>query len=238
MARGQTLTTLLALLKAELREAQETNTSLDAEFAYALSNRQKSFAIDYNWPFLERDWDLSCGVASRYLDIPSTDTRSATATINFERPVMVMRKWGSFYEPITYGIGPEEYNLHEGTSELQDPIQRWRFSTNVNEAANPSEIEIWPSPATAQTLRFTGQRQLLALAVAADTADLDDLLLVYHVAADYLAQREQTNAPLAVKKAQERLMKLRAGYPVIDQPMVIGRRPFQDRQNVKLIAVA
>lgn len=239
MPRGTTLTILIALLKAELREAQETNTTLDTEFGYALSNEQKDKALAYDWPFLKHDWDLACASGSRYLAMPTADTRAQAVTLNFERPVLVQRKWGQWYEPVCFGIGSEQYNLFEGTLQKQDPIQRWQFSTNLGETSNPNEIEIWPSPLTAQTLRFTGQRQVRALASGSDTCDLDDLLLVYFVAAKYLGARGQTDAPLKLKQANDHLIKLRASYPkTLCPPTVIGRNRTSEEPQVKLIAVA
>jgi len=239
MARGTSVTNLLALLKAELRDAQETNTTLDAEFTYALASKQKDLALAYDWPFLKHDWDLTCGIGSRYLAMPTQDTRLQNVTPNFERPMLVQRKWGQWYEPVCYGIGPEEYNLFEGTTKKQDPIQKWQFSTNIGESSNADQIEIWPSPATAQTLRFTGQRVLRALSAATDTCDLDDLLLVYFVAADYLGLRQQSNAGIVLKKANDHLQKLRGAYPTPSCPtFVIGKRRQYDQQEVKLIAVA
>lgn len=239
MARGTTVTNLIALLRAELRDAQESNTVQETEYTYALSNKQKDLSLAYDWPFLKHDWDLACGIGSRYLAIPTIDTRSQTVSINFERPVLVQRKYGTWYQPVPYGIGPEEYNLYEGVIKKADPIQKWQFSTNVNEASNSDQIEIWPSPNTAQTLRFTGQRVVRALSAPTDTTDLDDLLLVYFVAGDYLGQREQANAALVLKKANDHLMKLRASYPVTTIPKtIIGRPRYEERENIKLIAVA
>jgi len=239
MARGTTLTNLIALLKAELRDSQDANTTLDTEYGYALSNKQKDLALAYDWQFLKHDWDLACGIGSRYLAIPTIDTRNQTVNINFERPVLVQRKYGSWYQPVPYGIGPEEYNLYEGTTKKADPIQKWQFSTNINESSNADQVEIWPSPNSAQTLRFTGQRMVRALSVGADTADLDDLLLVYFVAGDYLGQREQANASLVLKKANDHLIKLRASYPTTTcPPTIIGRPRYEERENIKLIAVA
>lgn len=238
MARGTILSTLRAYLKAELRDAQETNTTLDAEYNYALANKQRDLLLSYDWEFLKHDWDLACGAGSRYLDIPVTDTRGASVTINFERPIQVHRLYNSYYEPVAYGIGAEQYNLYEGVGESQDPIQAWRFATNTSEASDADEIEIWPVPVSAQTLRFSGQRNPVALTVDASKAELDDMLLVYFVAADYLAQRDQTNAPMVFKKAMDHLVRLRSGYPVKScPPTIIGRQPYQDRENIKLIAV-
>lgn len=238
MSRGVVLSTVRALLKAELRDAQETNTNTDTEYNYALSNKQRDLALAYDWPFLEHDWDLSCAAGSRYLNIPTSDTRAASVTINFERPVRVSNLFGSLYNEVDYGIGIEQYNYLEGTTEPQDPIQRWRLVTNTSEATNPDQVEIWPVPGTAQTLRFTGQRNVLTLSSDTDKADLDDLLLVYFVAADYLAMRGMTNAPAALAKAQSHLIKLRTGYPTKEcPPVVFGKQTYFERENIKLVAI-
>lgn len=238
MARGTTLTNLLAMLKAELRDAQETNSPIDTEYGYALSNMQKFLASEYDWNFLKHDWDLSCAVGSRYLSIPTTDTRAVSATINFERPVEVSRLYSNTYEPVKYGIGINEYNIREGTSERQDPIMRWQVVSNINETSNADQIEIWPSPNTAQTLRFTGQRALKTLSSASDTADLDDLLLVLFVSAKYKRLREAGDADDTVKQANQRLIKLRASYPINEEPVQFSRLTALGKQKIKLVAVA
>ena len=238
MSRGTALSSVRALLKAELRDTQETNSTQDTEYNYALSNKQRDFALAYDWPFLQHDWDLACAGGSRYLNIPTSDTRGVSVTINFERPVTVNNKLSSLWNETTYGIGIEQYNYLEGTANPQDPIRRWRMVTNTSEALNPDQVEIWPVPVTAQTLRFTGQRNVLTLTADADKADLDDLLLAYFVAADYLAFRGLENAPMALAKAQSHLIKLRSGYPTVTvPPVVFGRQPYTDRENIKLVAI-
>lgn len=235
MSRGTALATLRAYLKAELRDTQETNSAVDVEYNYALANRQKDLAFAYDWSFLEHRWDLACAAASRYLNVPTADDRGATVSINFERPVKVERLFNTYYNPVDYGISSEQYNFRNGVTQPLDPIMRWQLVTNVNEAASPNQIEIWPVPSTAQTLRFTGQRDLLALTDDTKTADLDDLLIVYLVAADYLAMRKQENAPLVLRKANERLVKLRAGYPSDCKTIVFGRNSTYERREVRTV---
>jgi len=123
-----------------------------------------------------------------------------------------------------------------------DPIQKWQLATNSTEGSNPDQVEIWPIPVAAQTVRFEGQRNVLTLSANSDKADLDDLLLVYWVAADYLALRQQPNAALQLKKAMDHLTKLRASYPVDNDPPIHigGGTSYGEKRhkNIHIIAVA
>jgi len=110
-------------------------------------------------------------------------------------------------------------------------------SLTVSLTENPNEIEVWPVPVVEQTVRFTGQRVVRDLSSDTDKADLDDLLLVYMVAYEYLFQRQQANADARLQKANQHLVKLRASYAVPSDRMVLGQTNRFDRENVKLIAV-
>ena len=234
MSRGIALSVIRARLKAELRDAQEPNTVLDAEYNYALDNKQKDLANAYDWPFLVDRWDLPA--STRYIALPTSNIRGISSTINFERPVIAEVLFSTYYRPLCYGINAVQYNaIHEGVQ--QDPIQHWSLDTNVGDTSNPNEVEFWPTPATTQTVRFTGQRMVGDLSTDANKADLDDLLLVYMVAAEYLFQRQQGNAVAMQQKANQHLVKLRASYVTSSDRMILGGNEPVDRKNVKLIAI-
>src|SRR6266496_155584 len=231
MSRGTTLVNLRALLKAEIRDAQETNAYADAEYNYSLANKQTDLAFAYDWSFLSRKWDLACATGSRYLSIPTADIRGTAATINFERPLLVERLYNTKYQMLEYGITSQQLNWRNSDlGQPLDPIQRWQLVTNTSETSNADQIEVWPIPASNQTVRFTGQRNVYTLTGDADRADLDDLLIVYHVAADYLMHRDQANATLVLKKANDRLIRLRAGYPTLSDPVVFGHKSTYERE--------
>lgn len=236
--RGVALSTLRTLLKAELKEAQLTNTALDAELNTMLASGQRQLADKWDWNFLKDRWDANA--ASRYVDIPTANLRGASSTINFTRPLLVERKWNTRWEKIEYGIGSEQYNhLDSDLGRQQDPIQCWQVDTNTGDATDPDEFEVWPIPVNAQTVRFTGQRSVRALAVDADKADLDDLLIVYFTAAEYLSQRRQENAGMVLKKFTDLLVSLRSGYPGVESPpLILGGNRSGRRENVKIIATA
>jgi hypothetical protein len=197
---------------------------MDAEYFLALAAKQKDLALAYDWPFLKRYWDLACAPGDRYKTIPTVDIRGTAATINFERPLKVERLYNTYYNPVCYGIDSDQWNYRNSDlGHRSDPIQNWAWATNSSESVNTDQIEIWPIPSIAQTIRFSGQRNVLALTAGTDKADLDDYLLVYFVAADYLAFRNQANAPIVLKKAADHLIKLRAGYPSSQPCINFGR---------------
>jgi len=235
MARGTTLANLRTQLKAELRDTQETNTTYDAELNYALARKQSDLAFHYDWSFLKHFWDKSVVAADRYLAFPTVDNRGQTASINFERPVWVERFYNSRWYEMGYGIGAEQLNARNSDlGERLDPIQRWQMVNNSTGDTTADQFEIWPVPGSSQKVRFTGQRVLAPLLTDTDKADLDDLLIVYYVAADYLALRGQQNAPLVAKKANDRLIVLRAGYPTDNKPVILGRRSTYERDHFRL----
>ena len=239
MPRGVVLSTLRALLKAELREAQETNSARDTELNYALANAQKRLTVTFDWPFLEDRWDKVCSAGGRYVALPTSNIRSITSTINFERPVLVERYYSALWVPICAGIGGEQYNhLDSDLSETQDPIQNWQLDTNTGDSSNADEFEVWPIPVTAQTVRFTGQRAPRALSADSDKADLDDLLLVYSAAVDQLLGMESGKATVATDKYQRHLNFLRANYPTKKIDVVFGQSNNLKQEKVRLVAVA
>ena len=229
MGRGTALSTLLTMLKAELGYSLDASaTGKDTALKQMLSNKEQWLSTELDWPFLEHRWDLACGVGSRYLNLPTTEAspgdEGATVAINFEREVRVEVFYNNKYWPLDYGIGSTEYNIFNSdlSGQVMDPIQKWRFATDTSEVANANQIEIWPTPVTAQTVRFTGQRVIGALAADADKADLDDTLIVLFTAAEMLANLDQNNAQLVMARAQERLKKVIGNYPARTRRIIIG----------------
>lgn len=233
--RGATLTATRAKLKYEIRDAALDNTAADAEYNQLLVNKQNELADAYDWQVLRREWNLSITAGTtRYYTLPTTDVRGATATINFNRPVQVDVFFNDSYLCVDSGIGTAEYNyMNSDQGEQLDPIRRWDFATNLGETSNANQIEVWPLPLTTQTLRFSGQRVVNSVSTGTDKFDLDDLLLVYMVAADYLLFREHTNASIALKRANDYLIRLRSAEAPKSAPVVLGKSDQQIRNLQK-----
>lgn len=230
MARGTALSVLFTMLQARLGETV-TGTQTTARYYQLLQDKQKWYASEYDWSFLETRWDVAATAGSRYLTFPTTDTQNNTVALNTERPFKVEVFWNNLWRQMTYGVGSTQYNyINSDQGRKQDPIQHWRWSGN-------NQVEIWPINVSPATLRFTGQRALSALVAAGDTADLDDELLVLSVAADLLLRQKQADAQLVMAQASERLRMIRASYPSNKDGLTFAKGD-SDGQQKKLIPIA
>lgn len=225
------------MLKAEIGDNSGTNAAADATLNVLLSNFQKWLGTEYNWPFLERRWDVVAPVNTQYLAFPTVDDKGDTTAINLERMPEVEVYWNTVYQPVEYGIGMDEYNtLDIALQQQSDPIQRWRAATNPNEVSSANQFEVWPVPVTQQKVRFTGQRTILPLVNDADTADLDDMLLVMGVAAERLTRLKQADAELKMTKFQHRMTFIRQNYPTRDKRRILGGGGDSDWKRERKLA--
>lgn len=212
--RLQRLGDLLKMLKAEIGDSVSVGTARDAELRQLLSNKQEFLASEFDWPFLGEDFDIT--ITSRYSDLPTTRVNEDDPVLNIERPIAeVTVRWNTYWYPVEYGIGAEEYNaMDPDTGQTWSPIQRWQLY-------GQEQFEVWPLPESGQIIRFSGQRKPNVLAGDEDKADLDGLLIVLFCAADLLAGRPagQTKAALAT----QRLARLRAVAPSRERQLVFGR---------------
>lgn len=242
MPRGTTLANLVIMVKAAIGDNATGNTFRDAELKTLLSNEQKLLASSYDFSFLEHRWDLTCPAGSRFLTLPTTTSSvcdtNAAAVINFDRPVIVEVKFNFYWFGLLNGIGGGEYTTFDSDRGIaSDPIARWRFMGNINEASpNPNKIEIWPINVTEQVIRWTGQRILYPLLVDSDTADLDDQLLVYSVAVKKAVRApfiEEAKLLLAQAKARE--IQVKGSYPERQSTIIMGQNSGEFyRDDIKI----
>ena len=182
--------------------------------------------------FLEDRFDVPVPANGRYLTFPTIDNEQVTSALVLERPIIAEVFWTELWSELDYGIGSEQFNYlnSDEAGNVQDPVQRWRWSEE-------GQIEIWPMNSTAQVIRFTGQRALDALAAPTDTADLDDQLIVLAVAAELLARKKQQDAQLKQAMFVERLRSIRASYPSKRKYIEFGGQD-EDVQRPKLVSIA
>lgn len=228
MARGTTLTNLLAMLKGQLGVSPTAVSATgDSELKTLLSNQQKLLATEYKPKFLQDRWDLAVPAFTNYIALPTVNTNGQTVSIDFEAQLpTVFSYFSGQYQQVVYGIDEDDYNALDWVNrkDTSDPIQKWREATNSDEGANQSQIEIWPVNTTAQVLRFTGQRALLPLVNGTDTADLDDMLLVLSVAVPKLTREKQADAQYQLTLLTRRLGWIKQGNPSKDKQRCLGNQ--------------
>lgn len=86
----------------------------------------------------------------------------------------------------------------------------------TSSSAEVTMFEIWPMNQTVQTMRFTGQRALSPLVLDTDTADLDDLLIVWSAALQPQLRNKLADAQYTATQLQQRMAKLRSDLPSRD----------------------
>ena len=240
MARNTPLGIVRSMIKAECAKSLQTSsTAQDSEINQIVFDVQQWLASEYDWPFLKARWDVPLPPGSRYLSFPTTDDIQKVAAINFERHVDSFIQWNAIWQPVAYGIDeiPEFNYVNSDAGQVLDPVQRWQFD-------DEGMFEIWPINAGPQLLRFVGQRVLTELRSAvgppptwndAATLDLDDLMVVYFVCAEYLTRQEKPQAKTFIAQAQNRMAQVRATYPVREQLCVVGGGSMYDRKALRLV---
>lgn len=242
MARQTPLSTLLTMLKAAVGDSLTIGLQANALYQQLLSDKQQWLAGEFDFPFLKDRWDVPVGPLGRWFPFPTTTIDGTTGIqIEFERPVKVYVNWTANWEEVEYGIDEitENNNLNPDATipnwalQQNDPVQRWQFN-------GESQFEIWPIPATLQTIRFVGQRVLNPLVAPTDTADLDDQFLTLSVAVDLLLRKKGADAQSKLSSAQQRLRSLRAIYPCRQREIILGGqiRDRSWRRRVPIITIA
>lgn len=227
MARQQPLAAIRNGLKAEIGDSLEIGTANDKTYNQLLANMEMWLASEYDWPFLELRTDVPMVAGTRYYTMPTT--------YNQDRPIFAECKFNTYWHKLELGIGSREYNAFDSERGIKaDPVYRWRQT-------NDGQFEVWPLPASnVQTIRLTGQQQILPLVEDADLADLDDQLLILFVAAEILSRSDMKDATTKMQKAQDRFLKLRGTSLQRNDPIVIGRidsEAILHRRNVPIVVV-
>lgn len=235
---GATLASVMNLVKNEIRASLSAGSADDAAIKQAIETKQEWLASMYDWSELEDEWPET--VTGRYTAVPIVDVIGTSYSINFDRPVRLMRKWNSVWDEMDFGITTENYNAYDSDdAESADPIQAWRFKPG-----NRASFEVWPIPATSTTVRFVGQRKLLTLRsggvlTTTLTLDLDDMLVALAVAADFLSGKPEQAAKSDLFKS--RFTMVRGANKSADERFFIGGGNQMTRQEIrrtKLIVVA
>lgn len=230
MARGRTLGQLVNDFRLEIGASSSVAAGADSEenVKQLLRRTQEVLYDDYNWPHLSVIKSKALSAGSRYYDMP--------AGLNFDRITEATVLYGGVYTPLTRGIGFNEYSAHDPSNdERVDPVLRW----DVRYTGSGDQIEVWPLPASAQTLWFEGIQDLPALTSDSDTAALDDQLIILFAAAEMLARKEMPDAELKLAAARQRFDRLKARSQGAGRTIQIGLGPSRtSRSGPTVVRVA
>lgn len=214
MRSGVTLATLREELAIEAGISTEP-AHLAAEqprLDQLLRRTERIMARMDDWGSLSFEEEVTVSADAQFASLPSniafTDIRDCWVA------------FGSQWLPVAHGIGSVERSIYN-TSQRATPITRWEIQApgNVN-------FEVWPIGASAQTLRFTGQKALGTFTDDTDTCTLDADVIVLRAAAQMLARDRKEDAALLLDQARlltERILKAQGSTksPEID----LARRP-------------
>ena len=201
MAVGKTLLQLTEAVRSECRRSTSASRGID-ELGYlqqVIRRHYEAFYDEYDWPHLKVVRDKSLAAGSRYYDFP--------ADLDFMRVKKVKHQWGDLWLDVEYGIGEDQYSVFDSDNdERTDPVERW----DIIDAGAGAQIEVWPIPATAGTLRLRGIRAKNELVANDDTCDIDDQLIVLAASAEILGGAGQKDADAKLSALARRLNTLKA----------------------------
>jgi len=194
---GDTLATLVEEVQYELD--QVVSPAAGQNFREHIKNRirreYRRLYHDFDWPDLRQWTDRGTSAGQRYYNWP---TGLSLATVS---DVFIL--WGDRYHKLERGIDPchyNEYNSDQGAR--MDPTLRWS-------PYGQAQLEIWPIPASASSLRFVGRRAFTPLVDEDDRCDLDTDLVVLFAAAKLAKTEDRKVQLLAEAQAHYKTLKQR-----------------------------
>jgi hypothetical protein len=191
VATGATLGELIEEVQYEVGDS--TSPAVGQAFRAHIANRirrvYRKLYFDHDWRHL-REWrDISTAAGQRYYDYPSG--------VVLEQVTSVHIKWSDDWQPLLDGLQIEDMNAFDSDDGVRsDPALCWR-------PYGPSQIEVWPIPASAYPVRFVTRKAFTPLVDEDDRCDLDTDLVVQFAAARILAPRDPDEARLVMALAQQ-----------------------------------
>jgi hypothetical protein len=230
MARGKQLLSLLAQLRAETGRSQSVSVGVaEADnLKEVLRRTQETLYDEYDWPHMNVQKTITLSAGQRYYDLPSG--------LNFDRIQDVKLRYNTVYVELDRGITFEDYSIFDSnasTPERSFPTLKW----DIRDTGSGEQIEVWPIPNQAATIYMFGTKTLSDLIQEADTADLDDRLIVLFAAAEMLSRQKSNDAKVKLSQAERRLLTLRRNSQAASKPVQIGLGGKQkmDRNRTRVI---
>ncbi len=215
MARGTQLLSLIAQLKAETGRTQNVAVGVDEveNLKVILQRTQETLYEEHEWPHMRVQKTVALVAGTRYYDLPSG--------LNFDRIQDVKLRYNTVYTDLDNGICFDDYSIYDSnasTPERSFPTLKW----DIRDTGSGEQLEFWPIPSQAETVYMFGTKTLGDLIQEADTADLDDRLIVLFAAAEILSRQKSNDAKVKLSLAERRLATLKRNAVGPTQPVQIG----------------
>jgi hypothetical protein len=230
MARGKQLLSLIAQLRAETGRSQDVAVGVDEveNLKVILQRTQELLYEEYEWPHMVVQRTITLAAGQRYYDLPSD--------LNFDRIQDVKLRYNTVYVDLERGIEFEDYSIFDSnasTPERSFPTLKW----DVRDTGSGEQVEVWPIPNQEATIYLYGTKKLGDLIQEADTADLDDRLIVLFAATEILSRQKSNDARIKLSQAEKRLLTLRRNSQAASKPVQIGlgggpHKPDRNRTRV------
>lgn len=200
MAVGTQFSVLVTRLRAALKRSTSVAVGVDDldTLKTTLNHHYDLLYTQGDWPHLRKTFSKALVAGQRHYDLPDG--------LNPDRIEEADVLWGGIRTPIRQGIGVEEMQAYDSEQdERSDPVLRY----DIRWTGTSTQIEVWPIPATATTLRIKGLQAITPLVDDADLCLLDDTLVVLYAAAELAAGVGADDAEFKAQMAREHLQKLK-----------------------------
>lgn len=217
MPVGTSLVELVDQFRFEIGSSTGAGQGVNTRDAqrHLLRATQQRLWLDYAWPHMKVETDESLLAGQRYYTFDSR--------LDFHRTEWVKVRYSTQWQRVSFQADFSPlYNVSDSDADVrQDPVQFWRHYES-------GQYEVWPIPASAQTLRFRGVRNLSPLTEDAHLADLDDRVIVLFAAARQLKRNNSTDADNVLAEANTHLNRLKASSVKSDTIIIGGGRTVQE----------
>lgn len=237
MPRGTQLQDLIYQLRAEVGQSTLVSVGIDNVPALIQILRRKQIMLydDYDWPFLRITPFINLKKGERFYDMPDD-----FGALNMER-IEHMEVWYSGRpSKIERGIGPADYAQYNSFNGETGggPIIKWdiKYTDPTGTDVAKEQVEVWPIPDDdGQKLQLTGIKNLRPLVALSDQAELDDVMIVLHCAAQILKRQKAADAPDKQKDADDRTATLKGRVKGAERTYIMGGGPREESLRGKTI---
>lgn len=186
-----------------------------------LASAQATLYWDYDWRSLRTHVIDSLGAGAFYLDVP--------ATIHEERLEWISVRYSNVWTPpLKVGISAEMYT----SQTIAQCPTHWDF----NRASGSPQIEFWPEPDAAYSVRLFGIAPLSAFTADAHRSTIDSELVFLYALAHAKAHYKQEDTALVMEQLNKQLAQVKnkgwvkrvyergdeSGW-IYPRPLVVGR---------------